>query len=208
MAAAKKWTPAARAAFAKKMAAARAAKGGKRGKKTPAVKRHAKRTKKNAGKRKNPEGSAVAAYVDTHGKPPGKTVTVDTQKRYHSVLAGMGKLESIIFMGGPVKSIDFGKGTYLAMNEKRTQLFIVGGDQSVCLKDFGIAPVHETEVLGEVREVVYFTEKVHLIEKDGGKGPYGHKFSAPRPLLVYDTRNKLLSFAGGGYTIPSEGITG
>jgi hypothetical protein len=197
----KKWTPAARAAFAKKMAAARAAKGGK--KKT----RHAKRTK-SAKKRRNPESSAVAAYIDTHGKPPGKTVTVDTPKKYHSVLAGMGKLESIIFAGGPVKSIDFGKGTYLAMNERRTQLFIVGGDQSVCLKDFGISPVHETEVLGEVREVVYFTEKTHLIEKDGGKGPYGHKFKSPLPVLVYDTRNKLLSFAGGGYTIPSEGITG
>ena len=35
-----------------------------------------------------------------------------------------------------------------------------------------------------------------------------HKFKSPRPILIYDTRNKLLSFAGGGYTIPSEGIDG
>ncbi len=76
------------------------------------------------------------------------------------------------------------------------------------LKAFGISQPHEHEILGEVAAVCYFTEKLHLIDKDGGKGSYVHKFGAPRPVLVYDTRNKLLSFAGGGYTIPSEGIDG
>lgn len=163
---------------------------------------------KHAKRKRNPESSAVAAYVDTHGKQPGITIEVDTPKHYHSTLAGMGKLEKLIFAGGPVKSLDFGKGTYLAMNEKRTQLFIVGGDQSVNLRDFGITQQHETEILGPVREVVYYTEKRHLIEKDGGRGSYGHKFKLPLPVLVYDVRNKLLSFAGGGYSIPSEGIKG
>ena len=164
--------------------------------------KHAKR------KRHNPEGSATAAYVLTHGKQPGESIEVKTSLQYHSVLAGMGKLQAIIFAGGRVKEIRFGKGTYLAMNEKRTQLFIVGGDLSVNLKDFGITHAHETEILGEVKEVVYFTEKLQLIEKDGGKGAYGHKFSSPLPTLVYDTRNQLLSFAGGGYSIPAEGIDG
>jgi hypothetical protein len=173
-------------------------------------KKHAKRTpKKNLGrKRRNPESSAVAAYVDTHGKEPSVAIDVDTPIHYHKVIVGMGKLISIIFAGGRVKEIKFGKGTYLGFNEKRTQLFVVGGDQSVNLRDFGIKTVHESEILGEVKEVVYFTEKLHLIEKDGGKGPYGHKFSSPLPTLVYDTRNKLLSFSGGGYTIPAEGIDG
>lgn len=164
---------------------------------------------KNPGrKRKNPESSAVQAYVLTHGKQPGVTTEVSTPIKYHSVLAGMGKLEKITFAGGPVKALSFGKGTDLAMNEKRTQLFIVGGDQSVNLRDFGISPVHEKEILGEVRSVVYFTEKLHLTKKTGGKGPYEHTFGRPRPTLVYDVRNKLLTFAGGGYTIPAEGIDG
>jgi hypothetical protein len=167
-----------------------------------------KHAKRNTGKKRNPESTATQAYVLTHGKQPSETTEVETKLHYHSVLAGMGKLQAIIFAGGRVKEIRFGRGTYLAMNEKRTQLFIVGGDQSVNLRDFGITKAHETEILGEVKEVVYFTEKLHLIEKDGGKGPYGHKFSSPLPTLVYDTRNQLLSFAGGGYSIPAEGIDG
>lgn len=177
------------------------------------LKKQAKRDRKafsrNPAKR-NPEASARAAYRDFHGKDPETVITVDTPRHYHGVLPGIGKLDfvSLYRPQGRAKGIKFSKGTYLCENEKRTQLFIVGGDQSVNLKDFGITHPHETEVLGEVSEIGYRTEKLHLIEKDGGKGLYVHKFSVPRPTLVYDVRNKLLSFAGGGYTIPSEGIDG
>jgi len=178
----------------------------KRTKKTGQVR---KRSKRNPAKR-NPEATARAAYEDFHGKPPETVVTVDTPRHYHGVLAGIGKLDFVTFYRpeGKARGIKFTKGTFLAENEKRTQLFIVGGDQSVNLRDFGISNAHESEILGEVSEIGYRTEKLHLIEKDGGKGLYVHKFSVPRPTLIYDTRNKLLSFAGGGYTIPSEGIDG
>jgi len=169
-----------------------------------------KKAKRNPAVKRNPEASARAAYRDFHGKDPETVITVDTPRHYHGVLPGIGKLDfvSLYRPQGRAKGIKFSKGTYLCENEKRTQLFIVGGDQSVNLKDFGISHPHETEVLGEVSEIGYRTEKLHLIEKDGGKGLYVHKFSVPRPTLVYDVRNKLLSFAGGGYTIPSEGIDG
>jgi hypothetical protein len=166
------------------------------------------RKRKNPAIRRNPETAAAAAYQDFHGKPPASVITVDTPKHYHSVFAGIGKLEFLRMAHGRVKAIEFGKGTFLAENEKRTQLFIVGGDQSVNLRDFGITQPHETEILGEVAAVGYFTEKKHLVAKDGGKATYVHKFGSPRPVLVYDTRNKLLTVAGGGYTIPSEGIDG
>lgn len=83
--------------------------------------KHAKR------KRHNPEGSATAAYVLTHGKQPGESIEVKTSLQYHSVLAGMGKLQAIIFAGGRVKEIRFGKGTYLAMNEKANPALYRGG---------------------------------------------------------------------------------
>jgi len=177
---------------------------------------HRKRTKKRIGSpkrnpaKRNPEAQAADAYRDFHGKDPEKVITVDTPRHYHGVLAGIGRLEFVSFYRpeGKAKGIKFSKGTYLAENEKRTQLFIVGGDQSVNLKDFGISHAHEMEILGEVSEIGYYTEKKHLIEKDGGKGLYVHKFGVPRPTLIYDVKNKLLSFAGGGYTIPSEGIDG
>jgi len=190
--------------------------------KTPA-KLRPKFSKGNPAHRKrNPEDTATTAYRDFHGKDPAEIVEVDTPIGYHSVLAGIGKLEFLDIKrdcDGGTTTIEFGKGTYLTENEKRTQLFISGGDQSISLKDFGIRQAHELEVLGLATRVGYFTEKKHLIEKDGGKGLYIHRFGytnkngrhvripgSPLPTVIYDTRNKLLAFAGGGYTIPSEGI--
>lgn len=162
-------------------------------------------------RRKNPEASAIAAYQDTHGKLPQHDTVVETKLNYHKNLAGMGRLVELEICptsGGLVLLKGFGKNCILALNESQTQLFIVGGDQSVDLRSFGIKDTHEKEVLGTCKSVTYYTEKLHLIDKDGGKGFYQHKFESPRPFIVYDSRNKLLSFAGGGYSIPAEGIKG
>lgn len=171
-----------------------------------------KHAKRNTGKKRNPEDTAIAAYKETHGQLPKRDTFVQTKLAYHKNLAGMGRLiELVIFRmdgKGEVTVSGFGKDCMLALNESQSQLFVVGGNQSVDLKCFGIKEPHESEVLGTCRSVTYFTEKVHLIAKDGGKGAYEHKFSSPRPYIVYDTRNKLLSFAGGGYSIPAEGIDG
>jgi len=180
---------------------------------------------KNAGKktpkhrrRKNPEDTSIAAYEDFHGKKPTVDTVVETPVKYHSNLAGLGRLEWLKVKrldGRGVVTIEgFGKNCLLAENEARNQLFIVGGDQKVDLKVFGLSGNHERQVLGTCSEVAYFTNKKHLIEKDGGEGVYVHKFGKRKgrktelPFIVYDVRNKLLSFAGGGYTIPSEGIDG
>jgi hypothetical protein len=174
-----------------------------------AKRKHARR--KNPAKRKNPVETATQAYRDFHGKNPEKIIETETSVHYHGVLAGLGKLKFLEVkrdVDGGITVINFGPGTYLTENEKRTQLFISGGDQSVNLRDFGISKPHELELLGEVVKVGYFTEKLHLVAKDGGKALYVHKFSSPRPTIIYDTRNRLLSFAGGGYSIPSEGIDG
>jgi hypothetical protein len=135
----------------------------------------------------------------------------------------------LVVIGADPKTADYKtsgfRGALLASNEKVAgkprQLFIRGGDQSVDLKVFGIQSPHEREVLGAVVRVGYFTTKDHLDPRDGGTAPYIHKFGFTRkngrhvrlagsrlPMLVYDARNKLLEFAGGGYTIPDEGIDG
>jgi hypothetical protein len=179
--------------------------------------------KKNPARR-NPEEIAAEAYREFHGKDPEKVFDVDTRMHYHSVLAGMARLKFIDVQraDGGITTIHFDKNTHLAENEHQTQLFIVGGDQSVNLKDFGISVPHEMQVLGKAVEIGYFTDKKHLISTDGGKGTYVHPFGYTRngngrevkvkqadpPTLIYDTRNKLLSFAGGSYTIKPEGIDG
>lgn len=174
-----------------------------------------KRKTKNAARRKNagadPLAAAVKSYKGFHGRPPSKILKVS--ERVHvpdSHLPGLGDLQSICIrhVGGRKKTdLDFGRGVVLCRNVKKTQLFIRGGDQSAPLAVFGIEkPYHDQEVLGEALSVDYFTTKDHLAPEDGGTATYRHKFGRKKPTIVYSVPDKKLSFAGGGYTIPDEGI--
>lgn len=172
-----------------------------------------KKLKRNSGRtRKNPLEAAQALYEGFHGRPSGETIRVKTPIHEHKFLAGLGQLERLDITtqgGGKVRYSNFG-GAILCANEKRTQMFIEGGDQSVDLKLFSIKdPVHEFEVLGICTRVRYYTVKDHLGD-EGGEAIYNHKLVSrsfrKAPTLIYDTRNKLLSFAGGNYVVLDEGI--
>jgi hypothetical protein len=93
----------------------------------------------------------------------------------------------------------------LTSNEKGTQLYLVGGDQSLNLSDLNIdGPAADKEhiAIGDVTHIVYRTRKDFdkLQETD-----YIHQFSedtkGPLPELVYDRINKRLSLVGGVYFI-------
>jgi hypothetical protein len=158
--------------------------------------------------RRNPSASAAEAYTDFHGRPSEEVVTVKTEVHYHKHLAACGELRKLVVKPvGKVFSVTLAgfKKALLAFNEKRTQLFIEGGDQSVDLKQFGIKTPHETETLGEVRVIEYFTIKDHL-GKDGGRAVYVHKFHKPYPTLIYHTLDQQLAFSGGSYVVLAEGI--
>lgn len=201
-----------------------------------AEKRKYKQSRKTNRGRKNPRNpvdSAQAAYEAFHGQPSEELIDIVTPIHEHSVVAGVGELRKLVVTardGRKVTISNFGvnqhgQKAYLSMNEARTQLFIDGGDQSVNLKDFAIRePHHETETLGKVEKVYYFTTKKHLRPEDGGTATYRHQFGgmvevpkpgggfarrrSEKPDLIYDVRNKLLHFSGGGYTLPDEGIDG
>lgn len=185
----------------------------------------------NAGTRKNPEGTAAERYEYFHGRPAKEDTVFKTPMHTHDVVSGIGKLEmlEILAVNGNRKvEVSGFKGALLAQDEKGKQLYIVGGDQSVNLKDFGIKQVHELEILGALTKVVYFTTKDHLMPEDGGTANYKHKFGGEHrrlvtggelayrfgkngtrfPLVGYDVRNRLLSIQGGGYDLPAEGIDG
>jgi len=161
------------------------------------------------GRKSNPAGGAAAAFEDFQGRPSKEVITITQKVHYHEHLAAAGKLialEVVALTGNKVTLSAF-KGAMLCFNEKRTQLYVKGGDQKVDLKQFGIAPgnAHELETLGEVVVVEYFTTKDHL-GKEGGTAIYRHKFNKPYPELVYDVRNQQLLFSGGGYVVLPEGI--
>ncbi len=218
----------AKAEFLKRMAAGRkkAAKVGKKlvKKASKSIKRNpaAKRAKKvvksskvstkrrKAPKRRlrNGEESAAAFYEKTHGRAAERDTFVTEKLQEHTTLAGMGRLEELAIRTASGDTVDLTgfKGAILAMNEKGTQLFIKGGDQTVDLGDFDIEATHEMQVLGHLVSVVYHTRKDHLTAETGGKGSYEHFFEKPRPTVIYDTRNKLLTIAGGAYVLKDVGV--
>lgn len=173
---------------------------------TTKLKRHITFGKRSRG---NPGMTEADVYEEFHGRPPREVFDIETNVFHHDKLAGLGKLVRLVIRTArrPLRAVTIGnfKGTLLACDRGKKQLFIEGGDQSVNLADFNItAPIHEQEVLGVLEWLFYDTVKVHL-GKDGGDAIYKH-WQRQGPTVVYNTRNKLLYLAGGVYEITPEGI--
>lgn len=187
---------------------------------TKAAQRFQKKIGLKLNRRKNPRNPADAAsqvYEGFHGKPSEMWVEVVTPVHEHKYLSALGELISLDIIsqtGARVTVRGFeldGEPALLCSNEKRNQMFFEGGDQSVDLKLFGIRdPIHESEKLGNLNSIEYYTIKKHL-GKEGGEAIYRHKLKSHRfrdkPVVLYDTVNKLLSLAGGNYSVLDEGIT-
>jgi hypothetical protein len=174
------------------------------------------------GTKYNPADGAAAAYEEFHGRPSTEVVEVTERVHHHAHLPAAGELRGLKIE--PVKGSRYVElsgfgGAILAFNEKKSQLFIKGGDQSVDLKKFGITrEPHEVETLGKVIDIDYFTQKDHL-GKDGGRGVYRHKFRttnengrhvtvrvAEYPDAIYYVLDEHIVFSGGSYEIIPEGI--
>lgn len=172
-----------------------------------------KRTTRHRGRVvKNGLERAAQKYVEFHGHEPAELFEVSETVHEHGKLSGMGVLEALRVVNLDTDGVviqDLGD-CLLAQNEEGNQLFIVGGDQELDLDEFGIdRDSHELEILGTVTDVWYFTNKSHLVEKDGGEATYHHTFGGPgrrRPTLIYDVVNCQLLVAGGDYQILPEGI--
>jgi hypothetical protein len=168
----------------------------------PARKHKAKRA------RKNPAGEAARGFEDFHGSPSTETIVVEKKIHYHGHLSAAGELVKLVIVsahtGQMIKLDDFG-GAVLAFNEKRTQLYIEGGNQKVDVQSFGIERPHESQVLGDLKVIEYFTTKDHL-GSEGGTATYVHRFARPFPEVLYDVLNEQLHISGGQYKILPEGI--
>ena len=178
------------------------------------------RKRRNPGKR-NPADAAMAVSEEFHGRKVKAMIPVSQKRHYHKYLAELGelrKLEVLARDGRHRVTLSKFDGAMLCTNEDKNQLFLVGGDQGVDLRDFGIKDAHETETLGEVTKIEYFTDKEHL-GSEGGEAVYVHKFRttngarghktvrlARNPDLIYYLRDEHLEFSGGSYFIRAEGI--
>lgn len=172
-------------------------------------------------KRLNPADAAIAVSEEFHGRKVKAMIPVQEKRHYHKYLAELGELRKLVVLcrdGKHRVTLSKFDGAMLCANEDKNQLFIVGGDQAVNLNDFGIKNPHETETLGEVITIDYFTDKEHLGD-EGGVAVYTHKFRstndngkhktvkmAQYPDLIYHLRDEHLEFSGGSYEIRAEGI--
>lgn len=158
--------------------------------------------------------AAAAASEDFHGTPAHEVFKVEEDVFYHETLSDLGELVYIDVLCGrcgrhTIHVSDF-EGARLAQSPKGYpfQLFIKGGDQEVNLEDFCITDPHESEVLGKLKRVMYYTIKKHL-GRQGGEANFKHRLgevSGILPHVRYDTLNKRLYIDGGDYTILPEGI--
>src|SRR5579883_562188 len=182
------------------------------------------------GKRKsNPSDAAAGMYESFHGKPSDQIEEFEEKDHYHSNLAGLGWM-----IGLKVRTpswydvtIEF-DDVLLCSNEDGTQLFLVGGDQSLDLDKLKIdnETGKESVVIGEAWLIGYHTEKdfdefkpidyIHGFghEKDHAKLPKNadlwNDAEPPKeesfgvgnyPTLRYDGRNQKLYLDGGIYKI-------
>jgi hypothetical protein len=176
--------------------------------------------KRRAMKRCNPAAASAEVFEEFHGFPPSEVITVTKKIHHHEHLAAAGKLTSLEVWGVDGQGHHIGRfgGAFLAFNEKKNQLFVEGGDQSVNLGDYGIKRPHELETLGTLTDIGYQTNKTHLGD-EGGDAVYVHKFRSTNengkhvvvkiaryPDLIYDVVNESLLFSGGSYEILREGI--
>lgn len=174
--------------------------------------------------RENPEPAAAELYETFHGRPPEEIITVREDLHVHGWETTLGILlkldvdtesgyEASLEFPDPEQDRDPKDWVYLTSSEDGKQYFLAGGDQALDLHALhmdGKEWVRDSMVIGRITVIDYVAEKV-FDQGEGIQQPYTHKVGAEivngrhrittkvQPTLIYDTRNNLLSIAGGQY---------
>jgi hypothetical protein len=179
--------------------------------------------RKGKGNTRNPQGAAEEMYESFHGKPAGASITVQEWLHEHNDLAILGVLVNFkvatlsgfdVFIGtedAVSEERDFDetvadeKTVFLAANEDGTQVYFVGGDQSLPLDRFKMGEstdwYRDDMIVGVLYEITYRTKKKfdkfqltdyfhHLGEETGDQ-----------PMLRYDPLSPHQYVSGGKYKI-------
>lgn len=159
--------------------------------------------------KRNPVDAAADLSKAWHGRPAETETDYVEQVRFHGVLTDLGRLMEIkiLVSARKAQAIKFDKDTRLCSSENGKQLYVVGGDQSLDLGALGIRGEEADKdlvLVGECHSLTYVTAKQHLGRADKIPGPYEHVLGedgGEAPMLVYDTLNETVGFAGGSYKI-------
>jgi hypothetical protein len=168
----------------------------------------------------NPEAESQDMYEAFHGKPATSTVIVKEEFHEHKELATLGVLVEfwIAPLTQPGKGVqiqtsdadrDFDEvgadedTVFLASNEDGTQIYFVGGDQSLDLDALKFKGdwVKDSMVIGVIYELTYRTrKKFDKFELTDYYHELGEE-SGDQPMLVYDSLSPHCFISGGKYKI-------
>ncbi len=156
--------------------------------------------------------SAEGLFEEFHGAAPTGVATYQ-EPHVGGTLTELGDMVELTLLrprGYKWGEIDFaGCGVKLASNAKGTQLYLIGGDQSLSrgtLTDLGADNSKDLVDLGEALKITYRAKK----SITGGRAAtWEHDFgeeTGRRPQVSYDKNAKRILFSGGEYTIEAPGI--
>ena len=162
----------------------------------------------------NPEDRAIDLAESFHGRKSEDYTEFTEPEHYHGHLAGLGQLIELkictVTKLNVTLSFDYDKKAEqvtLASNEDGTQLYFVGGDQSLPLEKMKLDDKKRDSMrIGECYFISYLTEKdfdafeTIVYEHEFGKDEDTRK-KVSRPTLRYDLMNKRLYLDGGEYVI-------
>lgn len=167
-------------------------------------------------KRKNPGTleDAVSMNESFHGRKTNYIDEIYETTEYEKDLAQLGVLTEIEVQVDErnVCPIEFGKGTKLCCSGKGTQLYVIGGNQSLNLSDLGLEEDGKQYYeIGPCFTISYIADKHHLEgsvqQKNGSE--YIHEFGedgGETPIMIYDALNKKIQLVGGSYKVEDRGI--
>lgn len=163
-----------------------------------------------AWRRRNPDQEyrkAVELYEEFHGAGPEKLEEIEIELAHPSWLTALGELVEIV-VDSPAgrSSIQFDRDRPLLCSDPDgVQLYVEGGDQTLDLEKLGVEP-KPMSVIGEIHQITYRTRKDF---DDFETIDYYHQMgeeTGDRPVLVYDSVNRLIHIAGGAYRVEESGI--
>jgi hypothetical protein len=141
--------------------------------------RRVPRGKSKWSKRVNPEDidGVVDITEEWHGRKAKDRTEIEEVERYEGSLAELADLEVLGVLGSDqatTYSINFKSDRpKVCCDKQKNQLELVGGDQELKIDGFGgkqLIPV------GYCYQIVYYTDKHHLVDSDGEMASYEHFF--------------------------------
>jgi hypothetical protein len=169
------------------------------------------------GQKENPAGEAAeeaaGLYQQFHGRAPKEILELQEPEARGVTLTSLGdliELQVVPLEGRQWVQLDLsGDRVKLAANAKGTQLYFIGGNQTLTgevLRTFGSDTSKELVELGQAATVVYRAKKsITDFKSTNWEHSFGEE-SGMRPILAYDARTRRLLLVGGEYKIEAPGI--